>query len=79
MEQWIQELTTTINFALKNCEYSFLYGSVLAQWFDMEKDKKGEAAAEEDFEMLDNMDVDTKDSSLSLKETTILGNECWVF
>ncbi len=45
----------------------------------MEKDKKGEAAAEEDFEMLDNMDVDTKDSSLSLKETTILGNECWVF
>jgi len=38
---WIEKLKQEIKYALRKCEYSFLYGSLLTEWLESEERKAG--------------------------------------
>lgn len=43
---WIQRVTGEVSYALRKCEYSYLYGSLLSEWLEVEEKRrrKGEVA-----------------------------------
>lgn len=41
---WIEKMEQEIRFALRKCEYSYLYGSLLSEWLELEEKKRAKAA-----------------------------------
>ncbi|XP_037044072.1 uncharacterized protein LOC119080002 [Bradysia coprophila] len=41
---WIEKMEQEIRFALRKCEYSYLYGSLLSEWLELEEKKRAKLA-----------------------------------
>lgn len=42
---WIEKLKQEIQYALRKCEYSYLYGSLLSEWLELEERKASKKSA----------------------------------
>ncbi|KAJ6648667.1 hypothetical protein Bhyg_03898 [Pseudolycoriella hygida] len=66
---WIEKLKEEIQYALRKCEYSYLYGSLLSEWLDLEERKaarkSGTSETEEDLSGLKEKAKQDKEELLS--------------